>query len=79
MSPEIAPVKNAKYRQIRIFGKPRTRPKTNANLISPPPIPRPRVIKLTAKKKRKAPSPDKIKFNGFEFKRTKDNETIRAG
>jgi hypothetical protein len=38
MIPTRPPVKNAKYRLIIILGNPKTRPKTKANLISPPPI-----------------------------------------
>ena len=39
MIPTDAAVKKAKYNARIIFGKPKNKPKTKTNLISPPPIP----------------------------------------
>jgi hypothetical protein len=58
MSPTAAAVKKAKYRAKIICGKPKNKPRTKANFISPPPIPSfPRITlnpKAIIKKNRKA-------------------------
>ncbi len=59
MHPTIAPVKNATYKAIIMFGNPKTKPVKNENLTSPKPMPRPFVIKNKVKKKRQAPTAEK--------------------
>jgi len=49
----IAPVKKAKYIEIKVNGKPKIKPITKANFASPIPIPFPLVIKINRKKNKK--------------------------
>jgi hypothetical protein len=61
MIPTAAAVKKAKYKARIMFGKPKNKPKTKANLISPPPIPSLPRMNLNpnaiSRKKRKAETP----------------------
>lgn len=53
--PIIAPIKKAKNKAAKIFGKPKINPIKKANFISPTPIQRPREIKTIIRKKAAAP------------------------
>lgn len=65
MSEIIAPVKNARYTQIKILGKPKISPKSKDNLVSPRPIPFPLVKTVIIKKRIKVKTADKILLIGF--------------
>ena len=54
-TPIIAPIKKAKNKAAKIFGKPKINPIKKANFISPTPIHLPRDTKTIAKKKAAAP------------------------
>lgn len=58
MRDAAAPVKNAMYKAKKQFGHPKNNPIKNANLISPIPIPRPKVIRCKNKKKPAHPMPE---------------------
>lgn len=83
----IEPVKNAMYKEIINIGNPEINPKTNENFTSPNPIPRPLVIRKSAKKKakdinaakrwfRKSPLINKIKDKP---QNTRRNRTTLSG
>ena len=79
--PIIAPIKKAKNKANKIFGKPRKSPIKKANLISPTPSHLPREIRTIARKKAEAKIDGKIglkipnsKFqipNKFQFTNSK--------
>lgn len=62
MSEINAPVKNAAYKPMIIFGKPKTKPIKKDSLTSPKPIPFPLVTIKIKRKKTKAPKADSIEF-----------------
>lgn len=62
-----------------MFGNPKTNPKSEASLRSPPPMPLPLVIKTKIRKNKKAPIPDKMKFKGLGFKPMNKKDTARVG
>ena len=57
-----APVKNARYSEIRMLGNPKKIPITPTSFTSPNPIPTPLVTKYKERKNREAIAPDNIIF-----------------